>query len=74
LTARPQPQAGQASVKEGGVAESTTSAASVGGARVEGMDNRSIDELIKFIEGHEPQQGKKKRPPTQHPRRRGGKK
>lgn len=74
LTARPQPQAGQASVKEGGVAESTTSAAGVGGARVEGMDNRSIDELIKFIEGHEPQQGKKKRPQTQHPRRRGGKK
>lgn len=74
LTARPQPQAGQASVKEGGVAESTTSAVSVGGARVEGMDNRSIDELIKFIEGHEPQQGKNKRPPTQHPRRRGGKK
>lgn len=75
MTARPQPQAGQASVREGGVAESTTSATGVGGGRAEGMDDRSIDELIKFIEGHDtPQGGKKKRPQTTNPRRRGGKK
>jgi len=73
LTARPQPQAGQASVKEGRVAESTTSAAAGVGAS-EGMDDRSIDELIKFIEGHEQPQGGKKRPQTANPRRRGGKK
>ena len=74
LTARPQPQAGQASVKEGGVAESTTSAAAGVSGRPEGMDDRSIDELIKFIEGHEQPQGGKKRLQTTNPRRRGGKK
>ncbi|KAF8458391.1 clustered mitochondria-domain-containing protein [Terfezia claveryi] len=75
LTARPQPQAGQASVKEGVVAESTTSAAAGVSGRPEGMDDRSIDELIKFIEGHEQTQGaKNKRPHATNPRRRGGKK
>ncbi|KAF8466946.1 clustered mitochondria-domain-containing protein [Kalaharituber pfeilii] len=73
LAAKPQPQAGQASVKEGGVAESTTSAAGVSGGRAEGMDERSIDELIKFIEGHEGGQTQK-RPQRQNPRRRGGRK
>ncbi|KAI5792436.1 clustered mitochondria-domain-containing protein [Peziza echinospora] len=80
MTARPQPHAGQASVREGKVAESTTSATATGAvatgeAGIDGMDERSIDELIKFIEGgHESQAGGKggKRPQRANPKRRGG--
>lgn len=65
MAAKPQPQVGQGKVGEGAVPESTTSAESRGG-----MDSRSIDELMKYIEGgHEPQ--KKKRTQKGNPRRRG---
>lgn len=67
MSAKPQPQVGQGSVANGKVPESSTS------ANASGMDNRNIDELLKYIEGSE-NQGKKRAPKTTNPRRRGGKK
>jgi protein TIF31 len=68
LSTRPQPQVGQSS-----------SDAATGGAadlrRRTGLDSRSIDELMKFIEGGgDPlkRPSNKKRPGRNHPRRRGG--
>ena len=51
MATKPQPQVGQGSgsVSSGRVAESTTSAAAMGGG---GLDSR-IDELLKYIEGAE---------------------
>lgn len=75
MSARPQPQAGQGAVREGVVAESTTTTVRASGA--DGMDERSIDELIRFIEGHGQQdggRGKKRGQQMNNPRRRGGKK
>lgn len=65
MSAKPQPQVGQGKVAEGTVPESTTSAETRGG-----MDSRSIDELMKYIEGGQ-EQPKKKRTQKTNPRRRG---
>ena len=66
MATKPQPQVGQGSVSHGGVAESTTSAAGLGG------DGRNIEELLKYIDGSE---GKKRSPQGKtNPKRRGGKK
>ncbi|RPA99674.1 hypothetical protein L873DRAFT_873062 [Choiromyces venosus 120613-1] len=66
MSTRPQPQVGQGSVTAHGVAESTTSASGLGR-----MDSRSIDELIKFIEGSSEPTAPKK-PTRTNPKRRGG--
>jgi protein TIF31 len=59
---QPQPQVGQ-----------TTEAASGRDPRnVMGLDSRSIDELLKFIEGSEQKKTPKKRPGHNNPKRRGG--
>lgn len=71
MAAKPQPQAGQGKVQPGAFAESTTSGPAVTGGSAEGLDNRSIDELMKFIEGGE--QGGKKRRNNTNPKRRGAK-
>lgn len=63
MSAKPQPQVGLSS---SGVAESTTTATSRSG-----MDSRSIDDLLKFIEGGENPKPKK-RPTKTNPKRRGG--
>ncbi|KAF8543918.1 clustered mitochondria-domain-containing protein [Trichophaea hybrida] len=64
MSAKPQPQVGQGSVSNGRVAESTTSASGMGG-----MDSRSIDELLKYIEGAEPKP--KRTAGKTNPKRRG---
>ncbi|TGZ79189.1 hypothetical protein EX30DRAFT_119932 [Ascodesmis nigricans] len=67
MAAKPQPQVGQGKVEGGRVPESTTS------AQTGGMDERSIDELMRYIEGgHGQEGGKKKRTQKGNPRRRGG--
>jgi len=55
----PQPQVGQ------------TSAASSGRDPHKGLDSRSIDELLKFIEGTDQKTKTKKRPGQSNPKRRG---
>ncbi|KAI5804481.1 clustered mitochondria-domain-containing protein [Geopyxis carbonaria] len=67
MSAKPQPQVGQGSVTEGRVAESTTSAEALGQ-----LDSRSIDELMKYIEGAEAASKPKRTSKTANPRRRGG--
>lgn len=72
MSTRPQPQAGQANVATGGIAESTTSAGMRG---IGSMDSRSIDELLRYIEGatnSEAQAPRKRQSKTVNPRRRGG--
>ncbi|KAH8144960.1 uncharacterized protein LAJ45_10980 [Morchella importuna] len=63
MSAKPQPQVGQSSL---GMPESTTTATSRSG-----MDSRSIDDLLKFIEGSEGPKQKKRQGKT-NPKRRGG--
>lgn len=63
MSAKPQPQVGQSS---SGVVESTTTATSRSG-----MDSRSIDDLLKFIEGAENPKPKK-RTTKMNPKKRGG--
>lgn len=63
MSAKPQPQVGQSS---SGVVESTTTATSRSG-----MDSRSIDDLLKFIEGAENPKPKK-RTSKVNPKKRGG--
>lgn len=63
MSAKPQPQVGQSST---GVVESTTTATSRSG-----LDSRSIDDLLKFIEGAENPKPKK-RSPKVNPKKRGG--
>ncbi|PUU80451.1 clustered mitochondria-domain-containing protein [Tuber borchii] len=67
MSTRPQPQVGQGPVTPHGVAESTTSASGLGR-----MDSKSIDELIKFIEGSSEPAAPKKKPTRANPKRRGG--
>lgn len=67
MSAKPQPQVGQGSVANGRIPESSTS------ADVD-LDGRSIDDLLKYIEGAEANGHKKRTPKTTNPRRRGGKK
>lgn len=66
MSTRPQPQAGQGSVAHG-IAESTTSSSGL-----RDMDSRSIDELIRFIEGSNNEGAPKKKPTRTNPKRRGG--
>ena len=60
LGTRPQPQVGQTAVESGARPET----------RSIGLDSRSVDELLKFIEGGESSspQSKKKRIPTRNPK------
>ncbi|CAZ80901.1 unnamed protein product [Tuber melanosporum] len=67
MSTRPQPQVGQGSVAPHGVAGSATSASGLGR-----MDPRSIDELMKFIEGSSEPVAPKKKPTRTNPKRRGG--
>jgi protein TIF31 len=66
MSTKPQPQVGQGSVSNGRVAESTTSAV---GRR--GMDSRSIDELLKYIEGADQAAKPKRTSGKTNPKRRG---
>jgi protein TIF31 len=66
MAAKPQPQVGQGSVSGGRIAESTTSATGMGG-----MDSRSIDELLKYIEGADTKANPKRTTGKANPKRRG---
>lgn len=67
MSVKPQSQVGQGSVSSTGrLAESTTTASGMGG-----MDSRSIDELLKYIEGAETQGKPKRTTGKANPKRRG---
>ncbi|KAA8905744.1 clustered mitochondria-domain-containing protein [Sphaerosporella brunnea] len=66
MAAKPQPQVGQGSVSGGRIAESTTSATGIGS-----MDSRSIDELLKYIEGADTKANPKRTTGKANPKRRG---
>ncbi|KAH0541325.1 Intracellular distribution of mitochondria [Glutinoglossum americanum] len=66
LAMRPQPQVGQSSADVANGANGGDPRSSIG------LDSRSIDELMKFIEGDASKTTPKKRPGRSNPKRRGG--